>query len=149
MSNNGKGTPQVIFRAGNGFLREQLEARSPEHEDTTNLVAKRDLTRYYDALDRALHTVDLSEAEASAICDANNGTFWADDEAGMAGTQTMLWANVADTPGLSEKWGIDQDALIAKMRGWSHIQALAVIDACERFWARYQTSTVQSVGLVR
>lgn len=143
MSNNGKGTPTITFRVGTGPLLAALDDRDYKHESHRNEVARRDLLRYYDSLARSLATVDLSEAEASALCDANNGTIW------EPWSVSLLWANIADTPGLGEKWGVDTEVLISKIRGWDYHQALAVVDAIERFWVQCEDSTVQSVGLVR
>ena len=35
---------------------------------------------------------------------------------------------------LAEKWGVDGPALVEKLRGLNEMQALAIIDAAERFW---------------
>jgi hypothetical protein len=139
-----QGTKLVTFRGGS-LLLEFAKRADMQGDPGEGRLAKRDLKRYYHALDQALAYVrgTLSEGEASAICDANNGTFW------ESWSFTMLWANVHDTPGLGEKWGIDQAALIAKMQKWSLIQAMAVVDAVERFWIGCDSeSTVFSVGLV-
>lgn len=141
MSSNG--SRAITFRVGKGHLAEQLEARDYPHESHANELARRDLGRYYEVLARSLATVQLSKAEASALCDANNGTAW--DNWSIS----LLWANVADCPGLDEKWGVNVDALIAKIRSWSYPQCLAVVDAIERFWVRCEESTVESVGLVQ
>lgn len=138
-----KGSKVISFRVGTGFLREELEARDYQHDSQANELARRDLERFYDLLRRTLQTVDLTASEASAICDANNGTFW------DRFSYKMIWANVADSAGLGEKWGVDQAALVKKMMAWDHSQCLAVIDAVERFWVDCQNSTVHSVGLAR
>lgn len=143
MKKPSNGTPAITFRTGGGYLEAQLVARDYEHESHRNEVARRDLTRYYQGLEAALATVDLTEAEASALCDANNGTIF------EHWSVSLLWANVADTPELGAKWGIDTDALIRKIRSWDHFQTLAVVDAIERFWVKCETSTVKNVGLVR
>lgn len=144
MSNNGngKGTPTITFRTGTGKLAEALAARDYKHESHRNEIAKRDLTRYYLLLERSLATVKLTEAEASALCDANN----------LSGLEeslptSMLWANVLDAHGLGEKWGIEADLLVSKLRSLSPLQSAAVMDAIERFWVHAEDSTVQSVGL--
>jgi len=140
---NQKGTKAITFRVGKGHLAEQIEARDYTHESHANEIARRDLERYYNLLGRSLATVDLTKQEASALCDANK-------RAPMDQWSTsLLWANVADCPGLGELWGCDTDALIAKVRAWSYPQCLAVVDAIERLWTRYENSTVESVGLVR
>lgn len=47
----------------------------------------------------------------------------------------MLWANVADTPELGDKWRIDQDALVKKLHGMTDAQKIAVAETVQRFWA--------------
>jgi len=113
----------VQFRPGS--LAPKLEARAQDGRPL-GAVASRDLERYYVALERALPT--FSKHEAMAILDANNGSLW------EPWSVSLLWANVADTEALGEKWGIDQSDLVARLRALSHIEALAVADACERFW---------------
>lgn len=144
MSNNGKGTPIITFRVGSGKLAEALTARDYKHESHRSEIAKRDLTRYYALLERSLATVQLTEAEANALCDANNMSGF--EEALPA---SMLWANVLDTPGLETKWGIETDLLVSKVRSLSPLQSTAVMDAIERFWVHSEDSTVQSVGLAK
>lgn len=144
MSNNGKGTPTITFRVGAGKLAEALTARDYKHESHKNEIAKRDLARYYALLEKSLATVQLTEAEANALCDANNMSGF-----DKALPSSMLWANVLDTPGLDTKWSIDTDLLVSKVRSLSPLQSAAVMDAIERFWIHSEESTVQSVGLTK
>lgn len=134
----------ITFRVGTGKLAEALTARDYKHESHRNEIAKRDLARYYALLERSLATVQLTEAEANALCDANNGCGLEE-----AMPTSMLWANVLDTPGLGEKWGIETDLLVSKVRSLSPLQSAAVLDAIERFWVHSEDSTVQSVGLTK
>jgi len=120
-------SPKINFRAVPPLDRE-LDART---DASAGLTAQRDLLRYYDLLALALREADLTLAEANAIADANNGT---GNIVGDTITPRYAWANVADSPGLGGKWNIDQDALVAKMRAWDPLRAVAVADAVERFW---------------
>jgi hypothetical protein len=113
-------------------------------------VARRDLDRYYQLLTLALHQVELTPGEASLIVDALNGTF-----IDLTAAQ-MLHAEIADSlgDGLAEKWEVDGPALVAKARGWTLLQRMAVCDAVERFWNNaYHVEDLQDrlirVGLVR
>ena len=156
-------------------LETQLRARDQEFDpragaqfarkDSAGLIARRDLGRYYALLESELAALELTEAEASLIADANNGLgslalALTDDAsprcAGVGGwLRATLLANVSDSVALNrydEKHGLtEQQAtdLLQRMRRWTPGQVLAVADAVERFWAQPETTTVQSVGLVR
>lgn len=141
-----RGTAQVNFRAGE--LQDDLEARTEAGQGLA-LTAKRDLERYYCQLKLALPT--FSEAEASLIVDVQNGTMVEPHTAGF------LWANVADAldDGYAEKWQVDGPALVARLRNLTPFEALAVADACERFWrGPYRREgplgdALRAVGLVK
>lgn len=78
------------------------------------------------------HVPALTLAEWCAICDANNGCFMDD----IPESVTMLWANVVDSPGLDEKWGIDAAGdLVTKMRRFSYAESIAVAEVVQRFWS--------------
>lgn len=142
--------PLICFRAA-GTLLAALDERSPG--DGRSLVAKRDLERYYATLRAELAGVDLSEAEASAVVDAANGTLFDPP------TARLLWAEVDDAVrlnGLDRKWAVDGRALVEKLRSLTASQTLAVADACERFWSAVgageeveTASLLRRVGLVR
>lgn len=120
--------PPVSFR--DATLEPLLEERAPE-PGGLGLIAKRDLTRYYDALRRELKTVAqlLTPSEALALCDISNGTLW--DEVSAA----LLWAEVADADQAQlDQWGVNRDTLVAKLRALTPAQSLAVVDALERWW---------------
>lgn len=138
---------KVQFRPGHllGMLQERADTGQ-----SISMVAQRDLDRYYDLIALALHHVELTPGEASLIVDAMNGTF-----IDLTAAQ-MLHAEIADSlgDGLAEKWGVDGPALVAKARGWTLLQRMAVCDAVERFWNNsyhvedYQDRLIR-VGLVR
>ena len=74
---------------------------------------------------------EFSLGEWCAICDANNGTILDD----MPSTTAFMWANVADSEGIGEKWGIDAEKLVAKMRKLGYAQTVAVAEVVQRFWS--------------
>lgn len=84
--------------------------------------------RYLEVCKR--HTPKLSVGEWCAIFDALNGTWMLD-----AWSPTYIFAEVHDTEGLGDKWGIDQAELVAKLQGMSYAESVAIADATERFWA--------------
>ena len=82
-----------------------------------------------DELDR----MRLTRNEWCAICDANNGYIIFDEGLPDLSWQGC-WANVADTPGLGEKWGIDQRELVTQLRNMSLASKAAVAEVVTRFW---------------
>lgn len=105
----------------------ELESRGDNRSGTIN----RDLERLYTMYARAIKEVPLSLPEAQAIVDCCNGTIY------DARSAPLLWASIEDAnnlDGLDDKWGIDGPALVEKLKGLSQLQALALIDAAERFW---------------
>lgn len=127
-------------------------------KDSAGAIARRDLARYYHLIARELQALNLTEGEASLICDANNGlgalTLGLEEDRMGGWIRSMLLANVNDAVALNawdKKWGLTEEqaaALLERMRRWTPGQVLAVADAVERFWAHPEMTTVQSVGLV-
>lgn len=107
-------------------ILEQLTLRG-----SRSTVINRDLERLYTLYDRALREVELTTGEACLVVDVLNGSLM------DANTARLLWASVEDgirLDGLAEKWGVDGKALVEKLKGLNDIQALALVDAGERFW---------------
>lgn len=123
----------VQFRAF-GRVGDELTARAGQDAGRTEYshIASRDLERYYEALRTALCDIPLTGGEAQAICDALHGTLMAPS------TVSVMWAEIDDAlrhNRLAAKWQVDGPALIGKLRQLSYVQALAVVDAAERYWA--------------
>lgn len=95
--------------------------------------------RYMLLISDQLRRIDMSRAEWCAILDANNGVQIYTGAGDISAT--MLWANVHDTPGLGEKWGIDHTALVKKMQQYPQSALLAILEVCDRFWSRSQMDT--------
>ena len=140
-------TPFINFRVSD--QGDALAARGPLVASTL----RAQLVRYLEALARelAVAAANLTEAEASLIVDAMNGTL------AEPHTVMLLWAQVEDACRLNHldrKWTVDCAALVAKLRGLSYTQTLAVVDAAERFWNQVEQwqsagAGLRAVGLVR
>jgi hypothetical protein len=134
--------PSINFRAGT--LLPALVARSSS-EQSRHATAQRDLDRYYTLLARSLPT--FTEAEASLLMDALNGTI------AMPQTAHLLWAEIDDAirlDRLDEKWGVDGQALHERLRALTPFQAMAILDAKERYWLHpNEPDALQRVGLVK
>lgn len=91
------------------------------------------------------HLPELTRSQWCAICDANNGL----DDMGDSshGSWWFMWANVADSQGLGDKWKIDQDELIATMRAWSTAQTIAAYEAVRTFWVHHEKETDEALAL--
>lgn len=151
-------SPVIAFRAAPA-LEGQLAARVRTPRLSLNEVARSGLTRYYRVLAAELRRVTLTPAEAALLVDLLRSTH-IDDETWPAQAATLLAAELADSApdGTAARHGVDLDALIAKIRAWGPAQALAVIDAVERFWSDHSedkedegdlTARLVAVGLIR
>ena len=118
-------------------IRARQNQRRSEHQ-----TARRDLTRYYKMLgtERPAFTHD----QASVLCDMLNGvTLEPVDHAAQ-----LLQIEVQDAPDpLFEKWGVDRERLEKRVADLSFAEALATVDAVERFWNAPNETSVVDVGL--
>ena len=119
------------------------------------LEDRRDLHRYRRLIQIGLREIDLTEAEASLLCDANNGigSFELMDP---DHSEWRFWpANVEDSIRLNHldrKWEVDAGVLLGKVRAMTALQLMAVADAMERFWREPQRDSgemLRELGLVR
>lgn len=156
---------RLIFRVP-ADLESELRARDCEvgyngqfaRKDSAGAVARRDLARYYELLRLELRSLDLTDEEASLICDANNGIgllVYAHEGPELGLLRASLITSVNDAVALNSydrKHRLTEQqatALLERMWRWTPGQVLAVADAVERFWAHPETTTVQSVGLCK
>ena len=110
-------------------LIDQIEERG----EARSTIISRDLERLYTLYQRALRRVDLTIDEACLVVDALNSSLMTAD------TAHLLWAGIEDAiqhENLAEKWGVDGQALVEKLRSLNEVQSMAVIDAAERFWSQ-------------
>lgn len=86
--------------------------------------------RYYELVRRS--RVDLSPSELDAVRDALNG--WLAEPAATIAGGPALEVEDALPDGLAERHGIDGPALVAKLRGLTYAQEIALVDAVEQYW---------------
>lgn len=108
--------------------------------------------RHRDRLREALADLRLTPAEAALICDALNGHAALYDHAELAPSGGLIALEVQDSE-RHEAHGLDDEqarALVRRLAAMSPLQALAVADAAERFWAAPAAeSALRAVGLVQ
>lgn len=124
-------TKMVSFRPDTELL-DNLSNRINNELTTVHQVANRDMARYYNILKYALREVALTEQEAMLVCDALNGVFFDDFSI------RLMRASVEDAiihDRLDEKWGVDGEALIVKLRSYSIGALYSVADAVEQWWS--------------
>lgn len=112
-------------------LPNDLLSQIDERGQARSTIISRDLNRLYTLYRRALRQVNLTVDEACLIVDALNGSITTADDAGL------LWARILDAiryDKLDEKWKIDGKELVEKLQQLNELQAMAIVDAAERFW---------------
>lgn len=111
-------------------ISDELNLRGENRSDIVN----RDLERLYNMYDRTLKTLDITSEEARFLVDIANGTINTADSA------AMLWAEVEDAciyDQLHEKWQVDKDSFINKIKNLKPFENLALVDAAERCWEEH------------
>lgn len=114
-------------------IQEDILAQLDERGDNRSYIIRRDLERLYTLYRIALRQIRLSLEEAMLIVDALNGTLSTADQA------RLLWAGIEDAIAydkLDEKWNVNGKELVEKLKNLNELQAMAIIDAAERFWAQ-------------
>lgn len=88
--------------------------------------------RYAEIIRRVQIEKRLDEAEWNLVRDSLNGTLHE-----PASQIRGVWQGVEDSitlDGLAEKWGVDGDALLAKLRDLTYVEEVALVEAVERWW---------------
>jgi hypothetical protein len=137
----------------------ELEARVGTGARTSpDLIARRELERYYLALDAELRAVNLTEREALLLCDLLNGSVISADlpDVPEVSSPAAIRYELYDAIRLDRidgKWNVDGAGLLRRVEGWSYTQSLAVRDAVTRWWliqeGRDATECLVEVGLIR
>jgi hypothetical protein len=140
---------RVQFRADEQLLA-ALAAMADTAEEPLGVHAREALERYFSLIEQELGELDLSEAEASLIVDALNGIYIEPH------TVRLLRATVLDAMDidhLDQKWGVDREALLAKLRSYCPGKLFALLHGVERFWnscsALPMSEGLRKAGLVR
>ena len=115
------------------YLTDRAEAVLTGGESLSGSI-NRIADRYYEIIRRS--RIDLSPAELDAVRDALTG--WLAEPAATISGGPALEVEDALADGLAERHGIDGRALVAKLRGLSYAQEVALVDAVEQFWRSVQ-----------
>jgi len=141
MADDKRDHPLVQFRIIDEDMEKLLNERVGRLEESTNTAARRDLRRYNVLLDsvRPVFTRD----QALLLVDVFNGTHFEPIEMSLS----ALWASLADAEDAYwQKHGVEKEPFVERIHDLSEAEALAVIDAIERFW-NSKDKTVTDVGL--
>jgi len=131
--------PTIQFNAT--AIIDEIRARESQNR-SEHQTARRDLIRYYKALEEERPA--FTHEQASLLCDLLNGVVLEPLDHASQGLQI----EIQDAPDLLfEKWDVDPDRLERRVADLSFAEALATIDAVERFWASEGEKSVTEVGL--
>lgn len=122
--------PQINLRMPDTLIR-QLDVRTDAARGGLSEAIRETLERYFYLIDtsRAEIADNFTQGEVSLLVDICNGTWF---EPLFTGA---VRANVEDAEGdYFDKWSVNRDALILKLRLLTPVQELALVDAIERFW---------------
>ncbi|MEQ7008401.1 hypothetical protein ABN028_19705 [Actinopolymorpha sp. B17G11] len=142
---------RIQFRTGDP-LAAKLAERTPA-DAKPDLIARRDLERFYGLLAAELRTLKLTDAEAYVIVDALNGTYLDD-----LTTALYVHSEIAEAvriDDLDKKHGVpDRDTFLKRIAAWTPAQRFAVADAVQRWWIGGEwggtdLDNFRRVGLVR
>ena len=116
------------------YLDEKLEKELDSRSDKKSEVVDRDLFRLYFLYKDALRSVKLSIDEGALLCNVLTGietnnktayTLWMEVE-------EHINANATDPDKNPYQFNVDFEALIVKIKNYSPLQCIAIIDAVER-----------------
>jgi len=117
----------------------KLKAALLQRGDNTSTVGLRDLQRYYNLLNYHLLELSLTIGEANLICEAlKDYRFEEDFEQTRA-----IWKRVdhaIQQDHLDQQWSVNGKALVRKLQALHELQAIALVDAVERYWVREQAN---------
>jgi len=125
---------KVSVYLGGPLLAALEDTPGQSRSGRTNWIAE----AYRAIVARELRGIEWTRAEWCAVMDALNG---AQIEVLSEASWSMAWANVADSPELGPKWGVDVPGLAARYRALSAAGRLAVYEAAARFWSRARLPT--------
>jgi hypothetical protein len=150
--------PREHIQFRQSYLEPELAEREGEGH-SRDLVAKRDLARYYTMLEASLRRIELSEDEARLCCQALDLPVGIDDDRRDRTSQDRWQAARAEIEEairlnhIDKKYGVDGSSLLEYLSTLSPGEICALVDACERFWLiqehRETADLLRELGLVR
>lgn len=132
-------SPNLSFRAGSDLLA-KVKSRDPEGLKTPGAIAKRDVNRWYSALEEAIATVRLTPSQAILLVRVVRDAQVIDNDF-VAG----LIAHIEDDPeGRTTQTG---KGLVQRISSYDRITRWALVDAAERYLAYVRKNPGVSVGM--
>jgi hypothetical protein len=125
----------------------QLAQKLKERHDSVSEAAKVALYRYFHLLEDAVRRLGLTKQEASLIADALNG-WWVNAEPPSL-IRAGLYMTVLDAIELNQldkKWGVNGSEILEKLKALSELEAIALVDAIQRFWYEPDSSDISDVS---
>ena len=125
-----------------GDVEERLLIRGRNGGTSYSALAKQDIQNYWQMIEAL--TPRFTEPEALALLDAINGTHHDISNA------RLLWHTLDDMgTELTEKWGVDTQDLVARVRGLGRGETMALVVALGLAWDYLSDLQVTTSGAVR
>jgi hypothetical protein len=121
----------------------ELKAALLQRGQDASAVGLRDLKRYYALLNHHLLETSWTENEAQLICEALRDYQFEDD----LEQARMIWKQVHTAvrqDHLDQKWNVNRETFHTKIQALNHLEAVALVDAVERYWIREQLHPQES-----
>jgi hypothetical protein len=122
----------------------ELKAALLQRGENTSTVGLRDLKRYYALLNYHLLETSWTEGEAHLICEALKGYQLEDDP----DQSRAIWKQVhtaVHRDDLDQKWHVNRETFHPKIQALNHLEAVALVDAVERYWVRKRSNPQESL----
>lgn len=132
-------SPNLNFRAPADLLA-KIRSRDPQGLKLPGSIAKRDLERWYAALEAALRTVRLTPAEAVYLIRTVQEAYPVNE------SFVTVLDQVVDDSWL-EGWGAARDTLARKLAPMPQVTRWALVDAAERYLAYAEKNPEASTGM--
>lgn len=128
----------------------EVDRRGRSRKKWRSTVIGRDLGRYYGLLRHTLNCIPFTRAEVMLLCDALNGAVFMPDTISALSSDLATEFEVAMRQDrLDEKWGVNKDEFVARLKGLTRTEALAVIDSVEAVWEDVAAGTDMETAIRR
>jgi len=117
----------------------ELKAALKQRGENVSTVGLRDLKRYYVLLNHHLLELSVTVNEANLTCEALKNYRFEDDPE-QARTLWKRVDNAIQQEHLDQKWSVNSKTFIRKLQSLTNLQAVALVDAVERYWVREQSN---------
>ncbi len=122
----------------------KLKATLLQHGEDISTVGLRDLKRYYALLNYHLLETSWTENEAHLICEALKG-YQLEDDPQQGRTIWQQVDTAVHRDHLDQKWTVNSETFHRKIQALNHLEAIALVDAVERYWVREQSHIQESL----